>query len=558
MTEQPRESGFNRRYLLLGAGLLLLAGLLRPAWLVRLSPDASLQADTLLSLAFLRIFLAGLGLAAPLWPALAERRRRGLLIALLLVVTIAPRLVRLNTAFLDQHAHRQTDNAQVARNYFERNPNIVWPEVNWYADRPNYIESTFPLIPWLTGQGYRLFGGEPPWIGRSLIILFAALGVVALFGLVGLYWGQAAGFLAALFLALSPLAIFMGRAFMDDIPSLALVTAGLCGIAAWSKRGRRAGLLLGVPALALGMMVKLPVIYSYLPLVMILWERWRWGALRRPLAWLIVGLPLLPVVGWYAWARHIGQHYLTFGIGGPASNEHQSKWSSPSAVLQLDFLRKMAGRVYRLVLNLPGVATLIAGLAATPFQGGAGWLVFGSWLLAVVLFTLASGAAQSIHNYYQLPFGIVLAPFIGLGVAALWRRKWPGQLAALGLILWFAGTSARALPQFYNEWQGSIPHETAVVQAITGPNDRVVTIVWDNDPALLFYLHRPGWIVNFLDPAAVAETPKWLGMDAKLLILQDIQRPEAQWLWSQPWLAGLELVERGEQYAIFRVPAAGN
>ncbi len=106
MTEQPRESGFNRRYLLLGAGLVLLAGLLRPAWLVRLSPDASLQADTLLSLAFLRIFLAGLVLAAPLWPALAERMRRGLLIALMLVFTIAPLLVRLNTAVLDRYACR--------------------------------------------------------------------------------------------------------------------------------------------------------------------------------------------------------------------------------------------------------------------------------------------------------------------------------------------------------------------------------------------------------------------------------------------------------------------
>ena len=174
--------------------------------------------------------------------------------------------------------------------------------------------------------------------------------------------------------------------------------------------------------------------------------------------------------------------------------------------------------------------------------------------MGVVIFTLISGKAQWIHNYYQLPFAAALAPFIGVGLAAIWERKTIGRLAALGMVLWLAVVSARAASGWYNVWQGSIPHEAAVVQALTGADDRIITVVWDNDPTLLYHLHRPGWIADFLDPTAVAEVPKWLDMDAKLLILQGMQRPEAQWLWEQPWLRDLEPFERGPDYAIYRVP----
>ena len=138
-----------------------------------------------------------------------------------------------------------------------------------------------------------------------------------------------------------------------------------------------------------------------------------------------------------------------------------------------------------------------------------------------------------------------MAPFIGVGLAAIWERKTIGRLAALGMVLLVGRRIGAGASGWYNVWQGSIPHEAEVVQAITGAEDRVITVVWDNDPTLLYHLHRPGWIVTFLDPIAVAEVPKWLDMDAKLLILQGMQRPQAQWLWEQPWLRDLEPVESG-------------
>ena len=193
-------------------------------------PDGGLNADNALALAFLRIFLVLLGLVLTVLASVGGKTCARRVRCVAGADRYRPARVRLSDPFLDYLSHRQTDNATLARNYFEKNPNILWPEVNWYADRPNYIESTFTLVPWLTSLGYRVVG-EQPWVARGLVTLFSALGVVATFGLVSLYWGQTAGFLAALFLAISPMMIYVGRSFMDDVPALALGIAGL-----WASR----------------------------------------------------------------------------------------------------------------------------------------------------------------------------------------------------------------------------------------------------------------------------------------------------------------------------------
>jgi 4-amino-4-deoxy-L-arabinose transferase-like glycosyltransferase len=562
-------------------------------------------------LAFLRVFLVALGLAVFAWPALDKPRPRLPLIALLIALTLASRGIRLNAAYLDHHSHRQTDVATIARNFYERDPNILYPQVNWRADASNYIESTFPLVPWLTGLGYRLTG-EQRWVGRGLVALFAALEVAALFGLVSLYWGQAAGFFAGLFLALSPMAVFFGRALMDDIPSMALAVAGLWGVAAWARSeipvGRRGGrpvagifdwrLALGLLGVTLALMVKVLAVYIYFPLLVVLWQKYRWRVVREPRAWTIVLLPLLPTAAWYLWARELGWHYLSFGIGAPASNETVSKWGSLAFILSGPFLQRIGSRVLQALLTPAGVIPLIVGMvvavtrpdehlayevakedeerearrsrrAARQFSCfalfvrlrdfvlqtsfGAGTWIFAAWLLGVLAYVTVSGEAQWIHDYYQLPIGLTLAPFVGLGLAELWRRRLPGQAAALALLVLMAGISARRLPGYYLT-QAWIPHAAEVVQAMTAADEPVITLVWDNDPTPLYHIHRPGWTVNYLDPPAVAQVPRYLAMGSRVILVQEPGRPQAAYLADLPWMQKLRLVERGDLYAIYRAP----
>lgn len=581
---------------LVGGLFLVLAGWAATPILTALSSDGHLAEATLLSLAYLRIFFTGLGLAACLWPWLAAPRLRLPLLLLVLGLALTARAVRLDAPYLDHHAHRQTDVATIARNFYEDNPSIFWPQVNWRADAPNYIESQFPLVPWLASRVYQLTG-EQPWVGRGIVTLFAGLQVVALYGLVSLYWGQVVGFLAALFVAVSPLAVYFGRAFMDDTPSLALATAALWGVAAWARRGRWWMLTLGLFALALAVMVKLVTLYIFLPVVVILWQRWGWHAWRRPAAWGILVLPLLPVVGWYAWARMLGQQYLTFGIWGPASNEAAglSKWGSADLVFSQAFVRRLGGRILNQVLTPVGLLALATTVLAVAFSGrrsagpraselqsiadreaqakdssgafsrdavGSGaWAtrglgVFGAWLAGVLVYVGVSGQAQYIHDYYQLPFVAVLAPFVGYGLTVLWRARRYGRWLALGLAGLLALFSARVLPEYHLDWHGWILREVQVVQAITEPDDPIITVTFDNQPTLLYHLHRPGWIVDYLQPDKLATVPDLIAAGGRLVILQNIETPQAAAirLTEQPWLAGLTLVEQTDRYAIYQVP----
>ena len=359
---------------------------------------------------------------------------------------------------------------------------------------------------------------------------------------------------------------------IDDTASIALATAGLWGIAVWAHTDSRRALTLGIVAVTLAVLVKVVALYIYFPLLAVLWERWRWQALRQPVTWFILALPLLPILAWYGWAHTLGERYLTFGLGGKASTEPgnygaASKWGSPDFVLRRAFVEKIGRRIWQEVLTPLGALAVLAG-SAVFLRRPAGRLVFGTYLLGVVVLTAVTGRAQWYHNYYQLPFASALAPFVGLGLAWIWQRMvkvgknddgeprtWAvGRWLALGLVLLIGAFAAGKLPYYYNDWQGWILPEKALVQQITTASDPVITVTMEGDTTLLYHLHRPGWVVDFTNPEALGQVPQHIAYGARLLILQDLEYPQAASLPDQPWVAGLELIARTEHYAIYRLP----
>jgi hypothetical protein len=71
---------------------------------------------------------------------------------------------------------------------------------------------------------------------------------------------------------------------------------------------------------------------------------------------------------------------------------------------------------------------------------------------------------------------------------------------------------------------------------------------------VLYHIHRPGWVVDYLDPKAVDQVPRYLALGAKALVIQESQRPQAAYVEKLPWVQGLQLVERGDRYVIYRAP----
>src|SRR5579872_7533482 len=128
---------------------------------------------------------------------------RGRLAALLLIVVLGLllRLYGLHNPILDHPGWRQGDEAAIARNFYELQNNIFYPQVDYDGPPPNYVELELQIVPFLAAQAYRVFGVHEV-IGRLLVIAFS-LATIPLIALVGAQlYGPRAGLMAALIFAI--------------------------------------------------------------------------------------------------------------------------------------------------------------------------------------------------------------------------------------------------------------------------------------------------------------------------------------------------------------------
>src|SRR5207249_2753658 len=117
----------------------------------------------------------------------------------------------------------------------------------------------FPLIQWTGGLLFRAFGDQD-LICRGIAIVFSLATVVGLYGLAARLWSRPAGRAAAFLYAISPSAIFFGRAFISDTAMVCFSVFAVWGFAVYfESRGRRA-IVWGTLAAALACMVKIPAV----------------------------------------------------------------------------------------------------------------------------------------------------------------------------------------------------------------------------------------------------------------------------------------------------------
>src|SRR4051812_7387696 len=144
-------------------------------------------------------------------PASASSTRSDrIVLGLVLALGLALRLLYLTGPYLDAHGWRSADTAAIARNFYERSMNPLRPMVDW-GGRAGYVETEFPLVPYLTAILYKLFGFHD-WLGRLVVIVFSLGLIAAVYELARLLTGRIASARASAFLvAISPAAVFFGR-----------------------------------------------------------------------------------------------------------------------------------------------------------------------------------------------------------------------------------------------------------------------------------------------------------------------------------------------------------
>lgn len=403
---------------------------------------------------------------------------RSLLLALLGVLAIAVRCWRMDAPFDDHWSWRQSDVAAIARNYFENGYHFDKPQIDWAGDQPGFVGTEFPLLPFAAALIYRLTGARE-WVGRLVTIAFFVCSLPWLYLLSRRVFGKRAAFYALVCYGFAPLSIGAGRAFIPDMPSLALALGALHYFWRWIDEGSLADWAASAALLGLSLLIKMPsavIGAAFLSVLALSTLRVANMPSRRRLV-LAVSLgfvALLPgsLWSWHAW--RIAQSfypYHFFGAGGlrlmtPAWYAH---------IARITFVESLTPPLS--LLALAGICATWRQRDAAPFR----W-----WLIAMVAFVVIVGYGNR-HAWYQLPLVPLAAIFAGAFLAQLRSRL----IVGLALVLFLGWSAVVARAHFIPSATSSLSLGRAL--RTETPPGALIMIADDGDPTAFYYGHRKGW-----------------------------------------------------------------
>ena len=406
---------------------------------------------------------------------------------------------------LGVHSWRQADTAAMARHFSQAGTPIWLPQIDWGGASAGFVESEFPLYPFLISRLYGLMGVQE-WLGRGLSVLCSGLTIWLVMRLGRRWFNPQAGWWAGLAFAIAPLGVYFGRAFQAEALLLLCAAGALESLSLWRERRLAWALALSWLGFTTAGLIKvIPLLWLGLPLLMVHLTSNPQGEappmrslpgrvlrlMGSPGFWLYIGTSLAAIIGWFWHAHHLGlASGLSFGFWGSGADR-----SSLSLLLDLNSWTNLMLRVGLRLLALVGVPFLLIGLRASWRSGGGQIAISG--LLGVLLCTVATMRSSTIHEYYQLPLLLFSSPLIGLGWQT-WQQKrsrWqPRLLIGLALVVSLTVLSVDYWAVEHRHRQAWMPLALTIRRDL--PIDARIVSVTSTDPTLLNLARRQGWLIS--------------------------------------------------------------
>jgi Dolichyl-phosphate-mannose-protein mannosyltransferase/PA14 domain len=442
--------------------------------------------------------------------------------ALILILALGAyfRLQYVRLPIAEAHSWRQITNADIARNFSERSLNILYPQVSWGGAGDAYVGMEFPLIQWIAAVVFR-FAGPRDVVCRAIAIAFSLATIAGLYGLGTRLWGRPAGRAAAFMYAMSPSAIFFGRAFISDTAMVCFSVFAVWAFVNYFASRALTTLAWATAAAALACMVKIPAVMILAPIAFMAWQADRWALLRDRAFLASVSVVLLLTAAWYLHAdRLFHQTGLGEAIWHPSGGYSPdimeaagptltvSHWSTFAQLTDVEFYRTLLTRIW--TLHFTPAVTLLVGAGAVLFWNAPHRRMVDVWFLTVVAFILVSAEGNRWHEFHQLPLLLPAALYFGLGARPAFDGVWLRRIAPYGLGFVAAGGALVAIAIVGVQ-------ESRVVETLFRPDrlDRrpiilgqqlregtpgdalVVTVEYDryggNSPLVLYHAQRRGW-----------------------------------------------------------------
>ena len=176
-----------------------------------------------------------------------------------------------NPPLENSHSWRQTTVTMVARNYYETDPNILYPRIDIGGDLTGITGMEFPVLNYLIYILSLVFG-YGHWYGRLINLLVSSLGCWYFYLLLRRFFSERISFYSTLMLLVS-IWFAYSRKIMPDTFSMSLVIIGMYyGVNYLYENGNRVkNVLLYVVLTMAGVLSKLPsgyiLVVFLLPLI---------------------------------------------------------------------------------------------------------------------------------------------------------------------------------------------------------------------------------------------------------------------------------------------------
>ena len=415
------------------------------------------------------------------------------------------RLVQIWMPVLGIHSWRQADTAAMARHFSQAGTPIWLPQIDWSGASAGFVESEFPIYPFLVSRLYTLMGVQE-WLGRGLSVLCSGLTIWLVMRLGRRWFSPEAGWWAGLAFAIAPLGVYFGRAFQAEALLLLCAAGALESLSLWREQRLPWALALSWLCFTTAGLIKvIPLLWLGLPLLMVQLSTnpqnhatpWQtllsrlMRLLRHPGFWFYISTSLGAIAGWYWHAHQLGQASgLSFGFWGAGADR-----SSLSLLLDLSAWINLLLRIGLRLLALVGVPFLLLGLRASWRSSGGQIAISG--LLGVLLCTIATMRSSTIHEYYQLPLLLFSSPLIGLGWQT-WKQhrpRWQRRLLlSLALVVSLTVLSLDYWAVEHRQRQAWMPLALTIRRDL--PIDARIVSVTSTDPTLLNLARRQGWLIS--------------------------------------------------------------
>jgi hypothetical protein len=414
------------------------------------------------------------------------------LVLAVLILSVALRLHHVGKPLSDHHSWRQTQTAMIAANLYRDGFNLWSPRVDFYCtevcSESGLLVLEFPLYNALVAVLYKVFGLRE-FAGRLVSIIFSTLAALLLYRLAKRILGPDAALVAAAFFVVSPISVFYGRAFMPESLMLCAGIGALLYFHDWLQDERWSTFGVAVTCALIAFLVKPPMIHIGIPMTYMAWAKHGRALFRKKAPALFLMLCLVPSTIWLyhsATSPNLDMGWLLSDI---------------NLLRDKNLYRIMWERLGREVLTSVGRALFIFGLLVGLRR--AQERVLDVWLGATVLYVLAFGTGNIVHDYYQLPLVPIASIYIGKAIAYLpqlplrrfiWLPLTALLIVAAGAESWriakpWYGEDIPGLYQFAETVKRTVPEGPPIMVS----SSYVSFAPWD--PRLLYAFDRKGWNV---------------------------------------------------------------